>query len=187
METAYGALLGIGLAAACGFRIFVPFLVLSVAAQSGHVPLSDGFQWIGTPVALVAFALATVLEIGAYFLPWVDNLLDAVTTPVTVVAGALATAAVVTDLPPVMKWTVALIAGGGVAGVVQSGSVLTRAVSTATTGGLGNFVVSGLELLGAVIASVAAVLVPVLGGILALTVVLVALRLFLRRRAEAAG
>lgn len=186
METALGALLGIGLAAACGFRIFVPFLVLSAAAQSGHVPLADGFEWIGTPVALVAFAIATALEIGAYFVPWIDNLLDAITTPVTVAAGVLATAAVMTDLPPVLKWTVALIAGGGVAGAVQGGSVLTRAASTVTTGGLGNFVVSGLELLGAVVASVASVLMPALGGLLALAVALVALRMLLRKRAGAA-
>jgi hypothetical protein len=185
VDAALGVLLGIGLAAACGFRIFVPFLVLSTAALGGHVPLADGFQWIGTPVALTAFALATLLEVGAYFLPWLDNLLDALATPVTVIAGMVAVAAVATELPPALRWTVAMIAGGGVAGVVQGGSVLARATSTLATGGLGNVAVSGLELVGSVVASLTAVLLPLLGGLLAIVVAVAALRMILRRRRRA--
>lgn len=185
MDAVLGALLGIGLAAACGFRIFVPFLVLSVAALTGHVPLADGFEWIGTPVALVAFALATLLEVGAYFLPWLDNLLDALATPVTVVAGMVAVAAVATELPPSLRWTLAMIAGGGVAGVVQGGSVLARATSTVTTGGLGNVAVSGAELAGSIVASVTAVLLPLLGGAIAILACVLALRMIVRRRGRA--
>ncbi|NNE44937.1 MAG: DUF4126 domain-containing protein [Gemmatimonadetes bacterium] len=185
MDTVLGILLGVGLAAACGFRIFVPFMVLSVAAQSGHLPLAEGFQWIGTPVALVAFALATVLEVAAYFIPWVDNLLDALTTPVTIVAGMVATAAVVTDLPPMLQWTVAMIAGGGVAGIVQGGSAATRLVSSATTGGFGNFAVSAAELVGAVVTSIAAVFAPLLGGLLAIALVLFVLSRWRKRRTAA--
>jgi len=187
VDAALGALLGIGLAAACGFRIFVPFLVLSVAALGGHVPLAGGFEWIGTPVALTAFALATLLEVGAYFLPWLDNLLDTLATPVTVIAGMVAVAAVATELPPPLRWTVAMIAGGGVAGVVQGGSVLARATSTLATGGLGNVAVSGLELVGSVVASLTAVLLPVLGGALALLVSVAAIRMMLRRRGARTG
>lgn len=186
MDAVLGALLGIGLAAACGFRIFVPFLVLSVASLSGHVPLTQGFEWIGTPVALIAFALATLLEVGGYFLPWLDHLLDTLATPVSVIAGMVAVAAVATDLPPALRWTVAVILGGGVAGVVQGGSVLARAASTLTTGGLGNVAVSGLELVGSVVASVIAVLLPLAGGVAAIFLCAVAARTLLRRRQKPA-
>jgi hypothetical protein len=187
VDTVLGVLLGIGLAAAVGFRIFVPFLVLSVAAQAGHLPLASGFEWIATPTALIAFALATALEVVAYFVPWLDNLLDALAGPVTVAAGMAATAAVATDLPPALRWTVAVIAGGGVAGVVHGSTALVRATSSVTTGGLGNFAVSGLELAGSVVTSVAAVVVPLLGGLLAAVICLFAVRVLLRRRALRAG
>lgn len=187
METVLGILLGIGLAAACGFRIFVPFLVLGVAAQAGHLPLSSGFEWIASPGALIAFGAATVLEAAAYFVPWLDHALDALSTPVTVVAGTVATAAVVTDLPPLLKWTLAVIAGGGVAGIVKGGTAVTRTVSTATTGGFANWVLAGSELAGSVVTSVTAVLVPVLGAVLGVVVLIVAVRVLRRTRGTANG
>src|SRR5947207_9549521 len=96
LETLLSVCLGIGLAAACGFRIFVPLLVTSLAAQTGHLTLAGGFQWIGTRPALVAFAVATVLEILAYYVPWIDNLLDVIAGPAAVTAGIVVTASVVT-------------------------------------------------------------------------------------------
>ena len=110
--------LGIGLAAACGFRVFVPLLLVSVAAKAGKLTLVSSFQWMGTDTAMIAFAIATALEVGAYYIPWLDNLLDSVTTPAAVVAGTIITAAVITDMSPLMKWSLALIAGGGTAGVM---------------------------------------------------------------------
>jgi hypothetical protein len=76
METILGLIIGIGLSAACGFRVFVPLLGLSLAALTGHLDLSPGFEWIGSWVAFLAFATATVLEIGAYSIPWFDHLMD---------------------------------------------------------------------------------------------------------------
>ena len=76
METALSVILGIGLSAACGFRVFVPMLGTSIAALSGHLELSEGFGWIGTPAAAIGFGTATVIEIGAYYVPWLDNLLE---------------------------------------------------------------------------------------------------------------
>ena len=93
MESVLSICLGLGLAAACGFRIFVPFLVMSVAAQAGHLELASGFEWIGTNVALGTLAIATVCEVTAYYVPWLDNFLDTIATPTAVVAGVLATAA----------------------------------------------------------------------------------------------
>ena len=163
--------LGIGLSAACGFRVFVPLLVMNLASLSGHLTLAPGFAWIGSYPATVAFAVATVLEIAGYYIPWVDHLLDTIATPAAIVAGSIVTASIVTDMSPFLKWTLAVIAGGGAAGVVQGTTVVTRGASTATTGGLGNPIVATLELIGAVLTSVLALVASVL--VVAVMVVLV--------------
>lgn len=170
MELILSIAIGIGLAAACGFRVFVPFTVISVAALTGHIGLAPGFDWMATIPALAAFAIATLVEILAYYIPWVDNLLDTIATPIAVVAGAVVTASVVGDISPWLRWSLAAIAGGGVAAAVQSGTVLLRGASSATTGGLGNFAVSTLELFGAVATAALAVWVPLMG--LALLIIL---------------
>src|SRR6266404_3033095 len=105
METLLSICVGVGLSAACGFRVFVPLLVMSIAAASGHLTLAHGFEWIGSNPALVAFSVATVVEIAAYYIPWVDNLLDAIATPAAVIAGTLVTASMVTGTSPFLKWT----------------------------------------------------------------------------------
>src|SRR5438876_9605685 len=138
MDTALSICVGIGLSAACGFRVFVPLLIMSIASLSGHLTLASQFQWIGTYPALIAFGVATALEIGGYYIPWLDHLLDTMATPAAIVAGTVVTAAIVTNTSPMLKWTLAIIAGGGAAGLVQGTTVLARGVSTATTGGLGN-------------------------------------------------
>jgi Domain of unknown function (DUF4126) len=161
-ETLLSICLGIGLSAACGFRVFVPLLVMNIASLSGHLSLAPGFQWIGTYPALLTFSVATAIEIAGYYIPWVDHALDTIATPAAVVAGTVITASMVTGMSPMLKWTLAIIAGGGAAGLVQGATVVTRAASTATTGGLGNPLVATIELAGAVITSIAAMLVPVL-------------------------
>jgi hypothetical protein len=166
METVSSVCLGIGLSAACGFRVFVPMLVMSLAALSGHLHLSQGFAWIGTYPAMIAFSVATVLEVGGYFIPWLDHLLDTMATPAAIVAGAVVTAAMVTDMSPMLKWSLAIIAGGGAAGIVQGTTVAARGVSTATTGGVGNPLFATIELGSSVVVSVMTVLVPVFGVIL---------------------
>jgi hypothetical protein len=146
MEELLSICVGLGLAAACGFRVFVPLLVVSVAATTGHLNLAQPFQWMGTYPALITFGAATALEVGGYYVPWIDNLLDTVATPAAIVAGTLVSASMFTDMSPFLKWTLAAIAGGGTAGVIQTGTVLTRAASTATTGGLANALVATGEL-----------------------------------------
>lgn len=161
METILGLCVGVGLSAACGFRVFVPLLVVSIASYSGHVTLASSFQWIGTPAALAAFSVATLLEVGAYYIPWVDNLLDTVATPAAIVAGTVITASFVADVDPFLRWTLAVIAGGSVAGVTQLVSVGLRGVSTAGTGGLANPVFATAELGGSVVTSLGALASPV--------------------------
>jgi len=162
MSTLLSVLLGIGLSAACGFRIFVPFLIVGVAARTGHLALGPSFAWMATTPALIVFAVATVIEVAAYFIPWLDHVLDLAATPAAVVAGMIMTASVVTGLDPMMKWTLALIAGGGIAGTVQALTVGTRKVSLLTTGGLANPAVATLELAGAAGLTVLAIALPLL-------------------------
>lgn len=175
--------IGIGLSAACGFRIFVPFLVMSVAAQAGYLNLASGWDWIGTTPALIAFAVAAVLEVGAYYVPWLDNLLDTIATPAAVVAGVVATAAVVSGMSPFLTWTLAAIAGGGAAGIIQSGTVLLRGMSSATTMGMGNFAVSTGEFAGSLVLSVLSFILPIFTLVLVLALIFWTWQRFRRRRA----
>jgi Domain of unknown function (DUF4126) len=161
--------LGIGLAAASGFRVFLPLLVTSVAAYTGHLQLSDKFAWLGTLPAVTMLGIAAITEVLAYYIPAVDNLLDTITTPAAVIAGALVAAATMTNLPPLVKWATAIIAGGGAAGLTQGVTALLRAKSTVMTGGFGNPVLSTFELGGALLVSALALIAPLVA--LALVVV----------------
>jgi len=152
--------LGICLSAACGFRIFAPFLVLSAAAVSGYYTPADELSWIGSWTAVALFGTATAIEVLAYYVPWADNLLDTIATPAAMIAGIVASASVLGELPPALQWTLAAVAGGGAAGLVQAATVLLRGASSTTTGGLGNSVVSTTELVFAVAIAVLALLAP---------------------------
>lgn len=176
MELALNIALGIGLSAACGFRVFVPFLVASVAALTGTLPLSTEFQWIATIPALIVFGTATFLEVLAYYIPWLDNALDTIATPIAMVAGTLIAASVVTELSPLLRWALAIIAGGAAAGVVQGATALLRTKSTLTTAGMGNFVVATVELVGAFVTSLLSLLFPLLTVALIVLLVYVAMR-----------
>lgn len=166
METVLAIMAGIGLSAACGFRVFVPMLVMSVASLSGHLTLAPGFQWIGTYPALITFSVATAVEIAGYYIPWVDHLLDTISTPAAVIAGTIITASMVSGMSPFMRWTLAIIAGGGTAGLVQGTTVVARGFSTASTGGLGNPLFATIELGGSLVTSVVAIVVPWLAVLL---------------------
>lgn len=186
-ETLLSLALGLGLAAACGFRVFVPLLALGVAVRTGHVDVSSGFAWVGSEAALIAFGVATLLEVGGYYVPWIDNLLDTVATPTAVVAGILVTASVVTDTSPFVRWTLAVLAGGGAATAVQAVTVAARQLSSVATFGFGNVVVATGEALGAVVMALLALVVPLLGFFLVLVLVAVGVRWFLFREPRLSG
>jgi len=181
MEQVLSVCVGIGLSAACGFRVFLPLLVMSIASLSGHLTLAHGFEWIGTYPALVSFSVATCLEIAGYYVPWLDHLLDTLASPAAIVAGTIVTASAVTDMSPFLKWTLAVIAGGGAAGIVQSATVLTRGASTVATAGLANPVVATIELAGATITSIMALVAPILVVLLLLVMVFFVGRKVLRK------
>ena len=175
-ELPLSLVLGVGLAAATGFRVFLPLLVVSAAAYTGHLPLSDSFAWLGTGPALTMLGVATLVEILAYYVPGVDNLLGTLATPAALIAGTVVSAAVMTDVPPLVKWTAAIIAGGGVAGLTQGTTAIVRANSTVLTGGIGNFAISTAELIGALFVSLLALAAP----LAALAVVILLLWLAMR-------
>lgn len=172
-----GVALGIALAAATGFRVFVPLLLAGLAARYGELPLSEHFAWLAGGPALVMLGTAAVVETLAYYVPGVDHLLDVLAGPASVVAGIVASAAVMTDLPPAVLWPVAIIAGGGAAGLAKGGAALLRAKSGVATGGLANPVVATAETAGAAGVAIAAIAAP----LLALAVVVVLLAWVVRR------
>ncbi|MCP4201920.1 MAG: DUF4126 domain-containing protein [bacterium] len=186
MEAVLSVALGLGLAAACGFRVFVPLLVISAAGYSGHLSLSSSFDWIASTPALITLAVATALEIAAYYIPWVDHLLDTVASPAAVVAGVVASASVITGMDPYLKWTMAVIAGGGLAGAVQVVTTGTRGASTLTTAGFGNPIVSTAEAGGSLVLSLLAVIAPLAAvGLVVVFLAFVTSRLAGRRRKPA--
>lgn len=174
---------GIGLAAAAGLRVFLPMLVVSIAAREGWIPLSVGFEWLATTPAMLALATAALVEVVAYYLPGLDHLLDTLASPLAVVAGVLLSAAVMADLPPYVKWTIAIIAGGGVAGLTQTASVLTRAKSGLLSGGLANPLVSTVELIGGAGLALLALILPIVTVVLILLLAIWAARRLRRRPA----
>ena len=164
MEVVSSVLIGIALSATCGFRVFVPLLAVNIGARSLNangepwIELAEGFVWMGSDVALLIFLVASIVEIGGYYVPWIDNLLDSIASPAAIVAGTLITASCITGMEPWLQWLISLIAGGGTAGAVQATTVVTRASSTVTTGGLGNPIVATVETSGAFLGSAPAIL-----------------------------
>ena len=160
LDLAVSIALGIGLAAATGLRVFLPLLIVSGASYAGYLPLGENFAWLATPGAMTLLGVAAIIEILAYYIPGVDNLLDTIATPAAFVAGTVVAAAVITDLPPMVKWATAVIAGGGIAGATQGMTALLRAKSTMFTGTLGNPVIATAESGGSLIVSLLALAAP---------------------------
>lgn len=160
--------LGLGLGVAAGFRVVVPFWVLSAAALFGHLELTSGMTWLGSSTAFVSLSIALVVEILAYSVPWLDNVIDTVALPVAAVAGTLLMAIAANQLDPFAQWSVAIVAGGGAAATVKGLNGLTRLVSTATTGGATNLIIAGVELVGAIVISLLALVAPIVMFVLVL-------------------
>ena len=173
-------MLGIALSAVCGYRIFVPFLAMGIAGMAGYIQFADGFAWISSWPALLVFGVATILEIAAYFIPHIDNILNAIALPAGAVAGIIVAASVISDMDPMLKWTLAIIAGGGAATVTGLLSNGVHQLSTAVSAGFANPVVSGAESVGTVAASVISIAMPIVGVALFVMVVVVSI-VFIKR------
>ena len=157
-------LIGIALSATCGFRVFVPLLAVNIGTRAKDadgeplIELAAGFDWLSSDIAMMVFLVAAIFEIGGYYIPWIDNLLDTVASPAAIVAGTLITTSFIDIDSWWLRWVLGLIAGGGAAGAVQATTVLTRASSTITTGGLGNPIVASVETSGAFLGSALSIL-----------------------------
>ncbi|WP_129019836.1 DUF4126 domain-containing protein [Edaphocola flava] len=172
-EIIMAVFLGIGLSASCGFRVFVPMLVTALATHFGWFPgwVHNQFAWMGSIAAIVAFGSASVLEIAAYYIPVVDHALDTIATPLAVVAGTLLTTAVLPINDEMLRWGLGIIVGGGSAGVIQSGTVMTRLLSGKFTMTTGNGIVASGENVASIGGSLMALVLPIITGIVALIMV----------------
>ena len=180
IQSILGALIGVGLAAASGFRIFLPMFAVSLASYMGWIDMTDSFQWLSGLPTLITTGVATIVEILAYYIPYIDNLLDTLSVPLATIAGSVLFASQFVDIGTFPQWALALIAGGGTAAAISSGFAGTRAASSATTGGLGNPLVATTETAGAGIMSILAMVAPVIAAIFA--VLLVILVVFLGKK-----
>ena len=169
-ELIISIVLGFSLAASAGFRVFVPLLVLSVSAHFGWFPVNDTWEWVGSYPALILLGVATVFEIGAYFIPWVDNALDTISIPLAGIAGTLLMVATMGDMDPTFTWALAIIAGGGAAAAISGTTSASRLGSTATTGGLANPLLSGTETVAATTVSVVSIFSPIIALVVLLLV-----------------
>ncbi len=176
IETLVEVLLGVSLSVAAGFRVFVPLLVLSGASVLAHLNLPTDFDWLETPQALAVFAVASGLEIMGYYIPWLDHLLDLISTPAAVIVGTVVAASLTPDLNPIAQWTLAIVAGGGSAGLTKGVMNLLRLTSTAASGGLTNPILATIELGVAVTLSVLAVTLPLVAGVVVLVLLVFAIQ-----------
>jgi len=172
MEYAIGICLGMGLAASAGFRVFVPLLAANVSSMLGWVHLSHSFEWMGTWVSFAVFLSATVIEIGAYYIPWLDNALDTITIPLAAIAGTLLAVTFMAELPPVVQWTLGIIAGGGSAAVIKTGASMARLKSSLFTAGWANWIIATFEHIASIVMSVLTILIPILMGIFAVFILI---------------
>ena len=193
MEIALAIVGGIGLAAACGFRVFVPPFVTSLAAggylgEAAQGPFIEAanVQWLAEPTIAVALGVATAVEISSFYLPWIDNALDTIASPAAVVAGALLSVAVLPESADGgWAWLLSGIAGGSAAGAVQGTTVMARGASSLATGGLANPLLSTFEWVGAFLTAALAVLLPIVALVALVAFTVFALSWFRRRSRSA--
>ncbi|WGK64347.1 DUF4126 domain-containing protein [Croceiramulus getboli] len=176
MELFISICLGLGLAASAGFRVFVPLFVLSLCAYVGVFPLQEDWTWVGSLPAVLILGSATVVEILAYYIPWVDNALDTIAVPLAAIAGTLMMIATLTGMDPVISWSLAIIAGGGTAAAIAGTTGGTRLASSVSTGGIANPVVSTVEAGTATVLSLLSVFLPIVAFILVLVIIWIVFR-----------
>jgi Domain of unknown function (DUF4126) len=170
---------GIALAAAAGFRAFVPLFAAGLAIYYGYVEAAPGFAWLGEPVVLVALAIATVTEIAAYYIPGIDHVLDVIGSPVAVAAGIVVAAGVMVGLPDWVRWFAAIGIGGAVTTTGHALTAIGRAKTGAISGGLGNPLFATGELAGSLLLATFALLLPFIALVLVLAIIAIVV---LRRR-----
>lgn len=161
IQTFTAAALGIALSACCGFRVFIPMLAAGLASRFQLFHFAESFSWLSSTPALIALGSAAIVEIGAYYIPFVDNILDTISAPLAAIAGTLLATSILPIDSEWMKWIVGIIAGGGGAGLVSASTGILRLFSSKATLGTGNVIVSTGENAAAITGSVLSFVVPI--------------------------
>ncbi|MEO1432770.1 MAG: DUF4126 domain-containing protein [Cyanobacteria bacterium J06632_19] len=175
--------LGIGLSAACGFRIFIPPLALSMAAHGGMLQLSSEWQWLATQNAITILSIAATVEVFAYFIPWVSNFLDSIEIALAPIAGMFITASTLSmagDFDPTFLWILTVIAGGATAETVELTTSVTRLTASVTTAGMGAPIVGFVEAISSILISSLAISLPVLSTLLVIFLLIYGARKILK-------
>jgi hypothetical protein len=166
METVLPILMGVSLAACAGLRAFLPLLAAGLAVRFGWWPVQDWYRWAGSNEALITFGVATVLEILADKVPGLDHVLDVLHTVARPVAGALVAMGAFSQVSPSYAVALGIIIGAPLAAGFHVTKAGTRAVSTATTAGIANPVLSLAEDFAALFGVGLALVAPVLSVVL---------------------
>ncbi|MFP4846893.1 DUF4126 domain-containing protein [Winogradskyella sp. PE311] len=178
LDTILSIFLGVGLAASVGFRVFLPLFALSLASYFNVWELNESWVWIGSTTALITLGIATIVEIAAYYIPFIDNILDALAIPLATIAGTAVMVSTIADLSPVITWALAIIAGGGTAAAIKSSAGATRLGSTMSTAGFANPIISTVETGTSIIMAVVSIFLPIVAMILVLLIFYVVFRLY---------
>ena len=165
-----GLSLGLALAATCGLRAFLPLLVVGALGALGHIELSESFVWMTTPLALMCLGSAVLVELVGDKIPVVDHLLDVAAIVVKPIAAMIATAAVMTELDPVLTAVIGLVLGGSLAQGVHLVKAKLRLLSSAMTATIANPFVSVFEDVLALVATLVAFVMPLVVFALAVAV-----------------
>ncbi|TVP88878.1 MAG: DUF4126 domain-containing protein [Thioalkalivibrio sp.] len=166
LGTVSALLAGISLSAAAGLRVFLPVLALGLAGRFGLLELGEEFAWLASEPVLLVVAVAAVLEVGAYYIPLIDNLLDILATPAAIGGGTVIVASLLPEMHGLLQWGSAALLGGGAAGIVQGTTVAARSLSTSSTGGIGNPLLATSETGGSLVAILLALVMPLVFGII---------------------
>jgi len=189
------ALLGLGLASATGLRTFLPLLMLALAAKFElfGLRLIDQMDWLASWPAVAALATAAVAEFAGDKVPAIDHALNAVGYVTRPVAGAVAAGSVFWAVDPTAAAIAGVIVGAPAALAFNAAQTGVRVGSTATTGGLGNPLVSLIEDVLTVVTVVIAFLAPILIPLALIALAVIVFRLANRireggsRRVRASG
>lgn len=181
-EIILSAFLGLGLAAAVGFRVFLPLLVLSLAGYFDIITLNESWEWAGSITAVITMGVATLFEVFGYYIPWLDNLLDTIALPLATLAGTAVMVATVTDLSPVITWALAIIAGGGTAAAIKGNTSAVRLTSSTTTGGIANPVLTTVETGTSVVMAIVSIFLPILAFVLVVFLIFIIFKFYKKLR-----
>lgn len=181
-DTIISIFLGIGLAASVGFRVFLPLFALSLASYFNVWELNENWEWVGSLTAVITLGVATLVEIFAYFIPWVDNILDSLAILLAAIAGTAVVVSTVANLDPVVTWSLAIIAGGGTATAIKGAGATSRLASTASTGGLANPLVSTMETGTALVVSTASIFAPIVAAVIVIVILIIVFRIYRKLR-----